>query len=643
MDPYQMQTPPPTRDASSRRKMLPPQMGISSTPSTLAPHPIGTPMGSHLTQPPQGPQGLNIQTPFQYHTLQFSPENFQFPGGGPASAPVYPQSRLFWDPNSPNNAAGIDMGASLNDPFGPSPQVSHGLPVWPTFDQQARPTTAPFNPSSQPQMQTNQHLWSPGDVLPQNVAPFPQSSQPPATTGVNPNMLASFSSPAPHNSITIQPQQTQISHPQGMRQPYEHQMEESKREQDIARRVKQQHSRPTSSSANVPSLNAKPGLHRSNTDSGFRRKQNQSVDSRLSTQSNEQAIPRKPSPLKRHSQQGPVSLTAIPEAVRTRPRTRLVIGEDGRARTETEPAEDDVDNRPHSRLWATIDSDSESEAEDAVPSQRSSFIFSSDSFRRSSKHARIDSTAEPAKVTRSSSSGSLSNLSLGIRRSASSSSRRSHTKIDPRRFSIASFGAGSFTSDGAERNSGTWEMEGVEEGDAQLALKKVVEDRHRRQEQTSPEAILKAHNQRWSLASTDAAKLQPFVIDPPTSTPSGSTSSYHMHHTISPSAFTDAGMNNLTPQTDRTSLSQENIRCLCNIPEDDGTQMIQCESCIKWLHVRCVGLNSHNLPPVFVCVYCTGHTPLVRGGRVREPMRIMPQQQQNFASPLAGRGRNPFG
>lgn len=48
---------------------------------------------------------------------------------------------------------------------------------------------------------------------------------------------------------------------------------------------------------------------------------------------------------------------------------------------------------------------------------------------------------------------------------------------------------------------------------------------------------------------------------------------------------------------------------------------VQCESCTKWLHVRCVGLNQHSLPPVYVCIFCTGSTPVARGGRVREPLR----------------------
>lgn len=84
----------------------------------------------------------------------------------------------------------------------------------------------------------------------------------------------------------------------------------------------------------------------------------------------------------------------------------------------------------------------------------------------------------------------------------------------------------------------------------------------------------------------------------------------------SPNA-TDAGLT--TPSTDRSSMSGDSTRCVCNSAADDGRLMVQCESCNKWLHMACVGLNNQNLPPVYVCIFCTGQTPVARGGRVRGP------------------------
>lgn len=48
--------------------------------------------------------------------------------------------------------------------------------------------------------------------------------------------------------------------------------------------------------------------------------------------------------------------------------------------------------------------------------------------------------------------------------------------------------------------------------------------------------------------------------------------------------------------------------------------MVQCESCTKWLHMGCLGLKPSTLPPVYICVFCTGQTPLARGGRIRGPV-----------------------
>jgi hypothetical protein len=118
---------------------------------------------------------------------------------------------------------------------------------------------------------------------------------------------------------------------------------------------------------------------------------------------------------------------------------------------------------------------------------------------------------------------------------------------------------------------------------------------------------LKAHNQRWAQASADMAN---------TTTPHG-----HGHYDPFTNCF-NASPNTdglTTPSTDRSSLSSESTRCVCN-GIDDGQSMVQCESCNKWLHMGCVGLHSNNIPPVYVCIFCTGQTPIARGGRVRGPV-----------------------
>ena len=46
------------------------------------------------------------------------------------------------------------------------------------------------------------------------------------------------------------------------------------------------------------------------------------------------------------------------------------------------------------------------------------------------------------------------------------------------------------------------------------------------------------------------------------------------------------------------------LYCICFCP-DDGSQMIACDSCDKWFHCRCVGIDSNNLPDEYKCPNCS--------------------------------------
>lgn len=118
---------------------------------------------------------------------------------------------------------------------------------------------------------------------------------------------------------------------------------------------------------------------------------------------------------------------------------------------------------------------------------------------------------------------------------------------------------------------------------------------------------LQAHNQRWAQASADLGNA---------STPHGYGRYDPFNNTFSGSPSTE-GL--ATPSTDRSSLSVDSTRCVCH-NTDEGKAMVQCESCEKWLHMGCLGLKPSNLPAVYVCVFCTGQTPLARGGRIRGPV-----------------------
>ncbi|KAK8049938.1 PHD-finger domain-containing protein, partial [Apiospora phragmitis] len=63
------------------------------------------------------------------------------------------------------------------------------------------------------------------------------------------------------------------------------------------------------------------------------------------------------------------------------------------------------------------------------------------------------------------------------------------------------------------------------------------------------------------------------------------------------------------------------VRCLCksteSLPNSDGF-MVQCESCDLWLHGKCINISRRTMPSVYICGFCA-NTPNARGvARARE-------------------------
>lgn len=589
-----MQTPPPTRDATSRRGMNQPGGGHDfGTPATVInrSQTIGLPA-----------EGMFNQASFGLTALQFSPDLVQFPSTGPMSAPAMPQSRLFWDQN---DAGQMDVDLPIgSDPFGPTPhKIDH------SFNWQSFNTPIPGNQMNSQAFQALHGMSSPGPApsFANNNLGYDHSNSRPnsfisTSGGVDPSMLFSFSSPGPAASFNIPPQP--VNSKPDNRQPYETQLMDSLRERDMAKKTKSQHSRNSTSSSTTSSEAVRPGLQRSNTDSGFRKSRPSSMESKSSGTAPGFNIPRRSSPLKRQSGG---SLLAIPEI--RRPKTRLVIDETGRARTETVPADEEeiipeVRRDPpknmrkqYPGLWAEDDSDSESD-ESATLSRTNSFNIPL-AQRRSSKHARADSGG-----LERSNSFKMPRPALGMFDKSSFETirpvRRTATDNAYRRFSMMEFPSSFNDTEDQQMPDSP--------GDALGALKKVVEGRQKRIER-STQNTLKAHNQRWAQASADMVNTNV--------SPHGLYDQGLASFNGSPANTTDAGLT--TPSTDRSSLSSESTRCVCN-SVDDGGIMVQCESCNKWLHMACVGFTQDTLPPVYVCVFCTGTTPIARGGRVRGPI-----------------------
>ncbi|EON62151.1 hypothetical protein W97_01370 [Coniosporium apollinis CBS 100218] len=620
MDPSQMHTPPPTRHSSSRRQPGQTQNANLTTPSTILSRRIDAPPAHNATPG----DGFNTQTPLGFSSLQFSPELYQFSNPGPMTAPVFHQPRLYFGQTSSGDMMNMDMSFSPGDPFGPMTQTGGGMQNWQGFSTMANVP----NPSLQPSMMDSSFGQSSGAWMASSMSlanpPIPTQQSPQVSTpsGVDPSLLFSFANAnelAQHvNQNTIQYNAYQDS-----RQAPEQQTREFNRGKGPARSGSLQHSRTSTASSSEPIQSVtRPGVQRSNTDSRISRYRPSTADPQNPTGYN---IPRRSSPLKRQTQ---ASLTAIPETAKPRARTRLVIDEDGRARTEVVHDDDEPTQSKAMRSFSSVqlddDSDTESDGSTHVPSQNNSFAFEPPK-RRTSKHARTDSDSPRSnsfKIPRSSSSLALRADSLGAARTdfadvPGQGVRRTQTNVPRRKSSITSL-TGSFGG-GDSRRPQAVSTASHADGDAHSALRRVVEGRQRVQER-SPAKILEDHNQRWAQASADLMRVgtgQHFPFDP-----------FSSNSSTSPTSLTEHDIT--TPSTDRSSVSNEGTRCLCNSTDGDGQLMIQCESCTKWLHVRCVGLNSQNLPPVYICIFCTGRTPAVRGGRVREPVRNLSQ----YMSPL---------
>ncbi|KAI4947965.1 hypothetical protein J4E86_008483 [Alternaria arbusti] len=404
MDFSQMQTPPPTRDASSRRGVQQSGHGVA-TPATVV----------HRTpsQLPESSGALFDQTPFGFADLQYTPHMMQFPSGGPMSAPPMPQSKLFWDPAHDGMQMDLDVPLGV-DPFGPTPHrpqhdmnwqaMNHPLanmmqtPVFQGFQASPMPASFANTPSQQ------RHGSRNGSFVY-------------TAAGVDPNMLLSFSNPDMTGSFGSMPQQPMLDM---SRQPYETQLRDAENERAMAKKAKSQHSRSNTASSSGSAENARPVLQRSNTDSGPRI--TRVMDPRIAIPANASTIPRRSSPLKRQSGG---SLKAIPEI--RRPRTRLIIDESGTARTETIPSGDDETprnrrqtsqqdlRRQYPGLYEEQDSESDDDEPAPIVSRNPSFVIPQPE-RRATKHARADSggleRANSFKMARSVSASRLASDAL---------------------------------------------------------------------------------------------------------------------------------------------------------------------------------------------------------------------------------------
>ncbi|CAG8955184.1 hypothetical protein HYFRA_00007200 [Hymenoscyphus fraxineus] len=550
------------------------------------------------------------QTPtHSNHMMAFpstSAEFFGYPMSAPTTAPLYTNSKPFWEQDTSMGGMGMDFGNDDAAMFSTGGHKMNNSFDWgnsnPMFQDSVNLSSTQPEPRSQAQSQA-QALQAPATSrrqrplapkmshplpdLASSMAPFDfnstSTSEDPFAIGVDavdPGLL--FSRTATNMASNFEdvslPRPRPITSHDMPLEPYQHQSREASRDHEDLRRSRSSRDHGAGNDRSIASSpvkgSARLGLQRSVSDSRIRRPQD-----RVKTRNG------RVSPVK---QQRPPSLSSIPELPASRARTevRFTIDSKGRARTETVVIQEEPRSRPTSSRPASssrsrdrydyTSSESSSDEEPIiVPSRNNSFTIPPP--QKAPRLARFE-TLHHDKDPRRRNTG-------GYSQSESSSQR-------------------SLQFDGFESEAETVMDEDDGSGDATLAMRQLVENRKRAQ-------IAKSRTPRHHRYSTHDPRANP--------------------------NYTGYGSSNISPVTtvdSATPTSSRSVtRCVCNNPDSEGFQ-IQCESCDNWLHAECVGIDERSLPPVYICAFCA-NTPNIRGGRLRETARL-------GSSPLAHKSFKMF-
>ncbi|EXJ83647.1 hypothetical protein A1O1_07271 [Capronia coronata CBS 617.96] len=565
--------------------------------------------------PPETPSRVMQQSPGLFPNLQLSPDVYAHQYFGPATAPVYPGQRVFWDPS---NAAYEEqfLPQQYPDPFQFSPSAlgssfASSSTVVPSYAPHAtlmeeQPYELPVMPHSTAYPHLN------GPAFP---APFTTSPRLPPPHAENPNMF--LSSPARRFGAVDQYSNGFAYNMVLERPAYAHQIEDSRREQEIkrlrlgdiqqpsiTRSVMEALRRPVS-----PRRDTRPGLKRSLTHTGVRsertsRPQTQTTTGgRNSPMTLDQRRPHRPgrsSPLKTNPDPISRTLSTSRNSNAKRGSLSLAIDKDGVAKMIVRDDSHDMD------MGGVSSSEPGSFDETDFPvlhSQDNSFGFPDDGqlsfqtqvgLRRSYSHSKTSSHSTVASVNsaiQSSCNGSASSFSNTRGSEGHQGGRRKRPLLGS----------------GLEPDT---VIEDQPLGNAQLALRAIIQDRSR-------------------STSTQGDGANPGHIH---SSPPLQQGHYAMYN-ASPTTITDPDL--ATPSSDREGFaSSMSMRCVCNSSILDGSvPIVRCDSCTKWLHSTCVGIDNRRLPEQYTCVYCL-QTPKRPG-----PPSLRPSAFPSTASPLAHKSR----
>lgn len=581
-----MQTPPPTSTSTSRRKTQKSQMArqskesdpqIPKGPSTLA---------LEETNPHSLQLSLPEDSPSHFANLNFSPEAFSFPMSGPATAPVYPQQKLFWD--SEQNPGGMNLDMSLDDTF-TAFGIQNSKPLDPFVSEHEQGDMAPFStalPFTSAESRTGTISASHASALNQTnissstaIINHGSSNAKHRGTIFNPSLI--FSSPSSRQSQDSHPMPSSSQpHQDHMMEPYAHQIRDAQIEKEIRSR-KQKRKRPAEHGDSPAVRAAIEALRDDRTES--------SKSSPILADSFVGALPepsdkhdfpsrKKLTPdshYRKAAQQNSLHRRKSDKTSRKHPAVTLEIDENGRAVTKTSFVRDPSMSR------MDVDSESEQSDNSAASSEFHLVPSRQNSFKLANPQSKLVRKARFAHDPHSHSQRSSDTSTL-----ASSNSARSAPKIGGNLKLVVNAGhAQPCFHSALPDNDIPSEAETVVEssddkGDATSEIKKIVRQSSLRK--SGSRSSLKqslTNTRRQSYAPQTTSKTGPYYNATSSLGPSsGRRLSYHeqphqLHSNISPTTITDP---DLTPSSGRASnISNDSTRCVCGLAEENGQLMIQ--------------------------------------------------------------------
>ncbi|KAJ9662753.1 hypothetical protein H2198_001202 [Neophaeococcomyces mojaviensis] len=546
---------PPSAEQLARFPSVASTPFVHPQPSTMPQRRMSSQGQRPVMGPPETPsRGVIPQSPSLFPNIQFSPDLFSQQMMDPSSAPIYPQQRLFWDP-------------ATATPLQSTPQQFHTPSAFPddfTASFTSTSTIMPQNFVTTPQEvpydlptipQSMNVSFMDGSTFP---APFQTSPRLAPPQPDNPTLF--LSSPARRFGGEPQNNSVNAKKPMPKLPAYHHQIQETKREKELARRKSRTFKRSRDEDlvmksvkrALSPDKSYRPPLQRSQTHAGVQ------SGGRRSTIADNVSVDSTGSRSIRAGRSSPLcqvrDLTRKSSAsasLRSRSSVTLAIDENGVARTimNAVPEDEDMDIDEGDQ---TDQLTSEDENDDQM-----FYSFSGDPYSITDSHSLSALSHGDAREELR----LQAQLAMGPEKLARIS--KAPSRIDPRLWdqdpqrTIRRARTDTLATAATDTTNG---------GNAQQALRAIMQDRSR-----SASSHASTSNSHSSMQFHSSPPMQPGQLHG-----FGGYKGYNASPTTITDPELDHGLTTPSTGTDAESLGSNGAtRCVCNSASPDGNIMIQ--------------------------------------------------------------------